>query len=152
MKKQNEKKKKAVKEKKPGFFETLLGPDPRYDDDYYEEGETREIEAEQEVTKPEEARKPEHGKKKREKHPAEPKIKRGSRLKRMKVKYFFAVIAIYILSFFALYGIASIFLTIWPVHPYLNLIIVIVLAALASLLASHIANNSMQSHWLRHQD
>ncbi|MCH4207567.1 MAG: hypothetical protein LKF79_07285 [Solobacterium sp.] len=153
---------KTKQEKKPGFFETLLGPDPR-DEEYEEDEETSQQSMEEEEAPEEEPveSKPankdrrqtkKQPKPKKEEAEKQPKLKRGSCLWQMKLKYFCAVIFIYILTFFALYGIASIFLTIWPVHPYLNLIIVVLILAISAALSAHIANSRLQSHWLRHQD
>ncbi|NCB34052.1 MAG: hypothetical protein EOM64_09300 [Erysipelotrichia bacterium] len=152
MKKQIKKQNKTAGQKKPGFFETLLGPDPRYDD-YYEEEESELVSSVPDDEQTKKNENPANSKYRKNKKSEQPKVKkRVSQLKRMKVKYFFSVIAIYILTFFALYGIASVFLIIWPVHPYLNMIIVIVVAALTVALSSHIANNTLQNRWLHHQD
>jgi|GEM_PF-2121735 len=140
--------------KKKSFLELLLGPDPRD----FEDAEPTAEEPRQPQSDALKAA-PAQGRKKARPAKAESSadagssgLQRGSRLKQMKLKYFFSVILIYMVVFLVLYGITTIFLTIWPVHPYVNLIAVIVLLAVSTFLTAHIANHEMQSRWLRSQD
>lgn len=150
--------------KKKSFLDVLLGPDPRDFDD----AEPPETPAPARTPAASPAAQPALQTAAADSTPKEKKgraakaeaakeqdsssgLKRGSRLKQMKLKYFFSVILIYIIVFLVLYGVTTIFLTIWPLHPYVNLIAVILLLAVSTFLTAHIANHEMQSRWLRSQ-
>ncbi len=73
----------------------------------------------------------------------------GPKISQMKLTYFFAVAGIYLLCFAVLYGFSQIFLTIFPVHPYIELAVNILLMAAAVSVTKYIVDIEMKDRWLR---
>ncbi len=75
---------------------------------------------------------------------------RRPQVRRMKLVYFFSVMGIYLLSFAALEVVAQIFLTIFPVHPYITLAVHILLMAASVSVTKYIADIELKDRWIRH--
>ena len=73
----------------------------------------------------------------------------GPKIGQMKRTYFFAVVGVYLLSFAVLYGVSQVFLTIFPVHPYIELAVNLLLMAASVSVTKYIVDIEMKDRWLR---